>query len=341
MVKKKDKEEPTTSSASMSLAMKAVEKKFGAGVLKWLEDVPVDGYEFISTGSMGLDYALGGGLVRGRVVEIYGPPGSGKSTLAMATVVDANQKGMKALYIDAERALDPKLPRQYGVDPSMFLLEDAPVSVEDHFEILETTISSREFGVCVVDSVTALITTAEMEAATDKEFMGKIPKFLSEKLRRLIQLLGETNTLLIFINQLRNKIGVNGNPETTPGGEAIKFYATHRIRTEGGTYKSTRILNPENGEVVGHKMKYEVVKNKIAAPFRTGEIDLIYGKGYDVAGELVDIGSSLGVIEQSGAWFKTGGRSFQGRDSMKEALLTDPEVYTSVRNAVHQILFGK
>jgi recombination protein RecA len=330
------KEIEVDTDSTLAIAMRAVEKKHPAAV-KWLRDVPIDGYDFVSTGSVGMDYALGGGFVCGRIVEISGHPGCGKSTLAISTIAEANKSGIKALYVDAERALDPKLPRLYGVNPDLFLLEDAPVSVEEHFEIIEDVIHSGGVGICVLDSVTALITMAEMEADTSKEFMGKIPKFLSEKIRRLIQLLGETNTLFIFINQIRNKLGGYGNPETTTGGMAIPFYSTHRVSVSGGSSKSTRLLG-EDGSVIGHKMSYTIIKNKIGAPFRTGEIDLIYGKGFDIVGELIDLGLSLGIVDQGGAWFTYDGMRAQGKETFKEMLIEKKDTFKKLSLGIKDVL---
>lgn len=305
--------------SALGVALSGIEKDHGV-VLRWLKDVPL-GYDFIPTGCLGLDYALGGGFVRGRVVEVFGPESSGKTTLALSTLAQANQLGYNGFFADIERALAPKLPIEYGAHPDRFIIDNAPVNVETHFDIIESVIGSGEVSVCVLDSVPALITKAEMEARTDKEFMGKIPKFLSEKIRRLIQLLGESNTLFIFINQTRSKIGAYGDPETTPGGNAIKFYATHRVRVSGGQTKSSRILDDESGEVIGHKMKFEVVKNKISTPYRKGDIGLLYGHGYDLVGELVDIGLSFGLVDKGGAWYKYAESSWQGRTNMRNALL--------------------
>ncbi len=337
MAGKKKTDGESGRASTLDIALNSVIKKHGC-TIKWLKDIPKDKHEFISSGSLGLDYALGGGFVRGRIVEVYGPPGSGKSTLALRVIAEANKLGMTALYVDAERALDPEMPIKYGVDPDKFMLEDNPISAEEHFGIVETMISSGDIGVCVVDSVTALITTAEMEADTKQEFMGKMPKFLSEKIRRLIQLLGETNTLFIFINQIRNKIGAYGNPETTPGGEAIKFYSTHRVRVEGGASKTSRIVN-DKGEVIGHKLKYEVVKNKIASPYRSGELDLLYGKGFDYNGELVDLGVNLSVIEQGGAWYTYGATKMQGRDSVRKMVGEDEAFRSSLVTDINKILY--
>lgn len=309
------------SRGTLDLALSAIAKKHGV-TLKWLKDVPSE-YDFIPTGCLGLDYALGGGFVRGRIVEIFGPESSGKSTLAMSTVAQANALGLTAFYADVERALDPNLPIKYGAHPDKFILDNAPVNVETHFDMIEGIISSGEVSVCVLDSVPALITKAEMEAETNKEFMGKIPKFLSEKIRRLVQLLGESDTLFIFINQTRSKIGAYGDPETTPGGNAIKFYATHRVRVSGGQSKSSRIINEDTGEVIGHKMKFEVIKNKISAPFKKGDISLIYGHGYDIVGELVDIGVSFGLVNKSGSWYSYGGGRWQGKPNTRNALIED------------------
>lgn len=308
-------------SNTLDLALAAVEKKHGVA-LRWLKDVPST-YDFFSTGCLGLDYALGGGLVGGRIVEVFGEESSGKTSLALNTIAQANAAGHVAFFADIERALHPALPVKYGVDPTKFILDNAPVNVETHFDVIESVIGSGAVSVCVLDSVPALITRAEMDAATDKEFMGKIPKFLSEKIRRLIQLLGESNTLFIFINQTRSKIGAYGDPTTTPGGAAIKFYATHRIRVGGGASKSSRVISDTTGEVVGHKMRFEVVKNKISSPFKKGDITLLYGQGYDTVGELVDIGVSFGLIDQGGAWYSYDDQKWQGKSNVRTALIED------------------
>jgi len=337
MPKKQTKKETSTlNKRALDIAVRSANKKHGVA-LRWLSDIPDKGHDFIPTGCMGLDHALGGGLVRGRIVEIFGPPGSGKSTLALNTIAQANDMGLNAFYADVERALDPKLPAMYGVDPKRFMLDDAPISVESRFDILESVISSGEIAICVLDSVSALITAPEMKADTDKEFMGKLPKFLSEKIRRLIQFLGETNTLFIFINQVRSNLGGYGNPETTPGGAAIKFYATHRVRVSGGSSKTSRLMD-ENGEVSGHKMTFEVVKNKIAAPYRKGEIDLIYGQGYDMAGELVDIGASLGLIDQSASWFTYLGEKYQGKPNMRNFFLENNKHRYAIKGEIKELL---
>jgi len=306
---------------TLDMALAAIAKKHDVA-LKWLRDVPIT-HSFFSTGSLGLDYDLGGGLVGGRIVEIYGDEGSGKTTLALSTIAQANKAGHTCFYSDIERALDPQLPLVYGVDPDKFILNNAPVSVEKHFDIIESVISSGEISICVLDSIPALITAAEMDAATDKEFMGKIPKFLSEKIRRLIQLLGESNTLFIFINQTRSNLSPYGSPKTTPGGAAVRFYSTHRISLSGGASKSSRILDESTGEAIGHKMSYEIVKNKISSPFRKGSIDLLWGNGYDLVGELVDIGVSFGLVDKGGAWLTYQGKKYQGKPNMKNALLED------------------
>lgn len=331
MAKKSDKK------VTLDLALAAIEKKHSV-VLKWLKDVP-GGHDFISTGCLGLDYALGGGFVRGRIIEIYGDEGSGKSTLALSTIAAANKAGHTAFYSDIERALDPKLPLVYGVDPNMFILNNAPVSVEKHFDIIESVIRSGEVSICVLDSIPALITTAEMDADTDKEFMGKIPKFLSEKIRRLIQLLGESNTLFIFINQTRSNLSPYGNPVTTPGGRAVRFYSTHRVSLSGAGAKSRRIMDDKTGDAIGHRMTFEVVKNKISAPFRKGDIDLIWGKGYDLVGELVDVGISFGLIDKGGSWLTYCGKKYQGKSNMRDALLEDDIMRNMLRGDIKTFLY--
>jgi len=330
-------------SSTLDLAFSAVNKKHGA-VLKWLSEVPNEEISFISTGSISLDYALGGGLPRGRIVEIYGWESSGKSTLAMGVAAEACRMDLKCLYIDAERALDPRLPIAYGVDPSKFILEDAPITAEEHFEIIQDVVSSGDIGVCVLDSVSSLVPRAVMEGDVGDSHVGVLARLLSQGCTKLIHLLGETNTLFIFINQYREKIlKMPGDPKTTSGGNAIKFYATHRIEVLGsGKTKAGAIFGP-NGETIGHKMHFRVLKNKVGIPYRGGSIDLIYGQGYDRINDLIDVAIDLGVLEVGGAWFtyrkgEAGEVKRQGKENMRAVLLEDVSVRAAMLSDVKAIL---
>ena len=341
MVKKK-KEDASKDSrpigAELSIALNAVNKKHGK-IISFLDETPDEKFEFISTGSISLDHALGGGFPRGRMVEICGWEGSGKSTLAMSTIAEANKMGLSALYLDIERALDPRLPVAYGVDPSMFLLEDAPFSAEEHLEVMEALISSGKVGVCVLDSITALMPKAELEGSIGDSHIGLQARLLSQACRKLVQLLGETNTLMIFINQYREKImSVPGDPKVVSGGNATKFYCTHRVEVAGsGKYKSGKILGV-GGDVIGQKMTYQVMKNKLSAPWRTGTLDLVYGQGYDVFAELVDLGTDLGVVDVKGSWYQYGELRAQGKDKFKLLLMEKYEDKKALETTVREML---
>ena len=339
--KKETKEVVEKSKASvLDIALKAINKKHGAAI-RWLDDVPKENISYISTGSMSLDSALGGhGFPRGRVVEIFGWESCGKSTLAMSTAAEANKLGLNCLYIDAERALDPRLPVSYGVDPKKFILEDAALPAETHLDILESAVSSGDVGMVVVDSVTALTPKAILEGSYGDTTIGLQARLLSQSLSKLIHLIGETNTLLIFINQFREKINMyGGDPKTTSGGNAIRFYATHRVEIAGsGKTKSDRILGSD-GNIVGHRMKFKVVKNKLGVPFRSGGIDLIYGKGYDTTSELVELAVDFGIIDVAGSWYSFGEENrFQGKDGFKKFVAENGEARNTIAQKVNFVL---
>ncbi len=342
MAKKKKKEKvnevQVPGRAELAVALKAVNKKHG-DILKWLSETPDERIEFISTGSISLDHALGGGFPRGRMVEIFGWEGSGKSTLAMSTIAEANKMGLDAVYLDVERALDPRLPVMYGVDPGMFLLEDAPFSAEDHLEVMEALISSGSVGVCVLDSITALMPQAELDGAIGDQHVGRQARLLSQACRKLVQLLGETNTLMIFINQYREKIlKVPGDPKVVSGGNATKFYCTHRVEVAGsGKYKSGQILGVD-GDIIGHKMGYKIMKNKLAPPWRTGTLDLVYGRGYDVFSELVSLCTDLGLVDLKGSWYQYKEIRAQGTDNFKLLLMEDPLLKQELEAQVRDML---
>ena len=288
---------------SLNLAMKAIEKKYGS-VISTLEDHGDMRIPTVSTGSLGLDLALGrGGMALGRVYEIFGPAGGGKSTLAVNVVIQAQRRKMSCIYVDAEHAIDPELLRAYGVNTKELKIVQG-YDGEGNLDILERLVKTGAFKVAVVDSVSALIPRAESVVDIDVEQMGKHGKLMSKALRRITPIANQTGTLIIFINQLRMKLGGYGNPETTTGGESLPFYSTGRISVRGPESVKRRIIDDVTGEVIGHKTIFEIVKNKLAAPFKKSEIRLIYGQGYDTYREVLDMATDLGVVDKSGSWYK-------------------------------------
>ncbi len=308
---------------ALDLAVSQIEKSFGKGsIMKLGADALIRDVSTISTGSLGLDIALGvGGMPRGRVVEIYGPEASGKTTLALQLVAEAQKKGGVCAFIDAEHALDVVYARKLGVRT-----EDLYISQPDHgeqaLEIAETLVRTAAIDVLVVDSVAALVPRAEIEGEMGDPQMGLQARLMSQALRKLTAAIARSQTIVVFINQIRMKIGVMfGNPETTTGGNALKFYASVRLDIR-------RIGNIKEGEsVVGSRTKVRVVKNKVAPPFKEAEFDIIYGQGISRDGEVVDLGAECGVIEKSGAWYSfEGERIGQGRENTKEYLRDHAEV---------------
>jgi len=341
--KKATKSTVEVSRGTLDIALSSIQKKHGH-VIQWLSEAPEDSIEFIPTGSVSLDYALGGGFPRGRIVEIFGWESSGKSTLAMSVAAEANRMGLSCLYVDAERALDKRLPISYGVDPTRFILQDPPITAEEHFSIIQDLVGSGGIGVCIVDSVSSLIPKAVMNGEVGDSHVGVLARFLSQECTKLIHLLGETNTLFIFINQFREKImRTPGDPKTTSGGNAIKFYATHRVEVVGSGKTQGGSIKDEKGATIGHRMKFKVLKNKLGVPYRSGEIDLIYGKGYDTLGELVDLATDFGIIEQAGAWFtynkgKEGETKKQGKEGMKAYISENTVLRTTLLLEVKEVL---
>lgn len=302
---KKENVEVTTDVASLNLALRAIEKKYG-NVVSDLEDHGDMRIPTVSTGSLGLDLALGcGGLGLGRICEIFGPAGGGKSTLAVNVIIQAQKRGMSCLYIDAEHAIDPRLLRAYGVNTKDLKIVQG-YDGEGNLDILERLVKTGSFKIAVVDSVSALIPRAEAIVDIDTEQMGKHGKLMSKALRRITPIANQTGTLIIFINQLRMKLVSFGNPETTTGGESIPFYSTARISVRGPEAVKRRIVDEISGEVIGHRTIFEIVKNKLAAPFKKSEINLIYGQGYDTHREILDIATDLGIVDKSGSWYKYG-----------------------------------
>lgn len=292
---------------SLDLAQKELIKKYGnvINTLSEYEDEPI---KTVSTGCISLDLALGnGGVALGRIYEFYGPYSSGKTTLALSVIVQAQKRGLKCMFLDAEHSLDKELAAGYGVKLDQLLYARAYTG-EDNLNILEKCVESNEIDVAVVDSVSALIPTAEAEADIEDMFVGQHARLMSKALRRLAPLASKTNTMIIFINQLRNKIMRNsyGNPETTTGGEALNFYATGRISVRGPEAKSRRLSDKDinDGEVYGHETIFSIEKNKLSAPFKEARVNLIYGKGYDIYHELAVLATDLGIFDKRGSWYK-------------------------------------
>ncbi|WP_346317134.1 recombinase RecA [Chitinophaga sp. YIM B06452] len=315
---------------ALRLTMDKIDKDFGKGAVMMMGEKPDVPMEFISTGSLGLDIALGiGGLPKGRVIEIYGPESSGKTTLAIHTIAEAQKKGGICAIIDAEHAFDSTYARKLGVDVDSLLISQ-PDHGEQALEIADRLILSGAVDVVVIDSVAALVPKGELEGEMGESKMGLQARLMSQALRKLTATISKTNCCCIFINQLREKIGVMfGNPETTTGGNALKFYASVRLDIR-------RMSQIKDGdEAVGNRVKVKVVKNKVAPPFRQAEFDIIFGMGISKVGELIDMGVEYGIIQKSGSWFSYEGNKLgQGRDAVKQLLLDNPEVATEVETKI-------
>ena len=307
---------------ALEQAVQQIDKQFGKGALVRLGDKPHEVIQSISTGSIGVDSALGiGGIPRGRVIEVFGPESSGKTTLTLHVIAEAQKHGGLAAFIDAEHALDPDYAKKLGVDVDNLMVSQ-PDSGEQALEIAEALVRSAAIDVVVIDSVAALVPKAELEGEMGDASMGLQARLMSQALRKLTAVVSKSKTTLIFINQIREKIGVMfGNPETTTGGRALKFYSSVRIDIR-------RINAIKDGEVVvGSRTKVKVVKNKVAPPFRIAEFDIAYGEGISKTGELIDIGVEMKIIEKSGAWFSYGDlRIGQGRENTKQFFRENPDV---------------
>ncbi len=317
---------------ALDAALVQIERAFGKGsVMKLGARQQVDA-EVVSTGSLGLDIALGiGGLPKGRIVEIYGPESSGKTTLALHAVAEAQKAGGTAAFIDAEHALDPTYARKLGVDVDELLISQ-PDAGEQALEIADTLVRSGAIDVLVVDSVAALVPRAELEGEMGDSHVGLQARLMSQALRKLTSSIARSNCLVVFINQIRLKIGVMfGSPETTTGGNALKFYATIRLDIRRiGAIK-------DRDTVVGNQTRVKVVKNKMAPPFRTVEFDIMYGEGVSKTGELLDLGVQAGVVEKAGAWFSYDGQRIgQGRENAKGFLRDNPEMAADIEHKVRQ-----
>ena len=316
-------------------AMSQIEKMYGKGSIMRLGDRTALNVEFIPTGSLALDVALGiGGLPKGRIIEIYGPESSGKTTLALHIVAEAQKRGGEVAYIDAEHALDPTYARALGVDIDSMLISQ-PDTGEQGLEICEALVRSGAIDVVVVDSVAALTPRAEIEGDMGDSHVGLLARLMSQALRKLAGSIAKTNCIVIFINQLREKVGVMyGNPEVTTGGRALKFYSSVRIDVR-------RVETLKNGsEMIGNRTRAKVVKNKMAPPFREAEFDIMYGEGIAHAGELIDLGVKLDLVQKAGSWFSMGEtRLGQGRDAAKQYLKDNPEVADNLEAAIRRDFF--
>lgn len=320
----------TAKSEALATALSQIEKKYGKGSIMKLGDNASMNVEAISTGSLGLDIALGiGGVPKGRIVEIYGPESSGKTTIALHVVAEAQKSGGEAAFIDVEHALDPVYARNLGVDIDSLLVSQ-PDTGEQALEIAEALVRSGALDVVVVDSVAALVTRAEIEGDMGDSHVGVQARLMSSALRKLTSAISKSNCVVIFINQLREKVGVvYGNPEVTPGGRALKFYASVRIDIR----KAETIKN--GTEMVGSHTKAKVVKNKVAPPFKVAEFDIMYGKGISKSGEIVDLAVQFDIIHKSGAWFSYNDeRLGQGRDNIKALLESNKELSDEIEAKV-------
>lgn len=340
-VDKADKTGPSSPAAekakALALTMEKLDKAFGKGTVMKLSDQKVNDIPAVSTGSLSLDIALGiGGLPRGRVVEIYGPESSGKTTLTMHAIAEAQKAGGTAAFIDAEHAFDPSYARKLGIDVDNLLIAQ-PDNGEQALEIADQLISSGAIDIIVIDSVAALVPKGELEGDMGDSKVGLHARLMSQALRKLTGTINKTNCLCIFINQLREKIGVMfGSPETTTGGNALKFYASVRL-----DIRRIGQIKEDKDNVTGNRTKVKVVKNKVAPPFKVVEFDIIYGQGISKVGEIVDLGVDMGIIGKSGSWFSYDGNKIgQGREAVKTLLLDNPELADQIEAKIRVMAKG-
>jgi recombination protein RecA len=322
---------------ALKLTLDKLDKTYGKGTVMKMGDAPVVEVEVIPSGSLGLDLALGvGGYPRGRVIEIYGPESSGKTTLTLHAIAEAQKKGGIAAFIDAEHAFDRFYAENLGIDVDNLIISQ-PDNGEQALEIVDNLIRSGAIDIVVIDSVAALTPKSEIEGEMGDSKMGLHARLMSQALRKLTGSISKTNCTVIFINQLREKIGVMfGNPETTTGGNALKFYSSVRVDIR----RSTQIKNTD-GEVMGNKTRVKIVKNKVAPPFRLTEFDIMYGQGISKVGEILDIGVDLGIIKKSGSWFSYGDTKLgQGRDSVKNLIKENPDLMDELEEKITAAIKG-
>ncbi len=317
---------------NIQIAVDAIEKQFGKGSIMKLGEAGQFNVEVVSTGSLSLDLALGaGGVPKGRIIEIYGPESSGKTTLAYHVIAQAQRNGGIAAFIDAEHALDPEYAKNIGVDIDKLLISQ-PDTGEQALEITETLVRSNSIDVLVVDSVAALVPRAEIEGDMGDSHMGLQARLMSQALRKLTGIISKTNTVVIFINQIRMKIGVMfGNPETTAGGQALKFYSSVRMDIR----RMEQLKDGDN--VIGNKVKVKIVKNKVAPPFRTAEFDIMFNEGISKVGEIVDLGVKFGIVSKAGAWYEYKEEKIgQGREAAKQYLKDNPKIATEIEALIRE-----
>ena len=309
-----------------------IEKQFGKGAIMKLGEGGLKDIDVVSSGSLALDIALGvGGYPKGRIIEIYGPESSGKTTFALHAIAEVQKTGGKEAFIDAEHALDPVYAKKLGVNINDLLLSQ-PDTGEQALEICEALVRSEAMSIIVIDSVAALVPQAEIEGEMGDSHVGLQARLMSQALRKLSGAINKTNTICIFINQLREKVGVMfGNPETTPGGRALKFYSSIRLDVR----RAEQIK--QGTDVIGNKTVVKVVKNKVAPPFKTAEVDIMYGEGVSKEGEIVDIASNLGIIDKSGAWFSYNGEKIgQGKENVKLLLKENKSLFDEINSKVRE-----
>lgn len=321
---------------ALEVAVSQIEKQFGSGSIMKLGEQQNIEADTISTGSLGLDIALGGGIPKGRVVEIYGPEASGKTTLALHVIAEAQRTSGTVAFVDAEHALDPEYSRKIGVDLDNLLVSQ-PDTGEQALEITETLVRSNAVDVVVVDSVAALVPKAEIEGEMGDSHVGLQARLMSQALRKLTGTVSKSNTTVIFINQLRMKIGVMfGSPETTPGGQALKYYSSVRIEV-----RRTQAIK-QGEETVGNNVKSKVVKNKVAPPFKTAEFDIMYNEGISGSGDVLDLAVKHELVTKSGAWYAYEGEKIgQGREAAKQYLKDNPKVYQELEDEIRKQALGK
>ena len=317
---------------ALEAALGQIEKQFGKGSVMKLGEFKAMNVEAIPTGALSLDIALGiGGIPKGRIIEVYGPESSGKTTLALHMIAEAQKKGGEAAFIDAEHALDPVYAKHLGVDIDNLIVSQ-PDTGEQALEIAEALVRSGAIDIIVVDSVAALVPKAEIDGDMGDAHVGLQARLMSQALRKLAGVINKSNSVIVFINQLREKVGIMfGNPETTPGGRALKFYASVRMDIR-------KVENiKQDGDVVGNRVRVKVVKNKVAPPFREAEFDIVYGKGISKSGNILDLGINLGLIDKSGSWFGyNGNRIGQGRENAKKYLEDNPEIMQEVEDKIRK-----
>ncbi len=316
---------------ALETALAQIEKSYGKGAIMRLGENIAVNVEAVPSGSLSLDLALGiGGVPKGRIIEIYGPESSGKTTLALHILASTQKMGGEVAFIDAEHALEPAYARALGVDIDSLLISQ-PDTGEQALEITEALVRSGAVDAIVVDSVAALVPRTEIEGEMGDSFVGLQARLMSQALRKLAGSISKTNCIVVFINQLREKIGISyGNPETTTGGRALKFYASVRIDVR-------RIETLKNGnEMIGNRTRAKIIKNKVAPPFREAEFDIMYGEGISLSGELVDLGTKLGLVEKSGSWYTVAGNRIQGRDGTKEFLKNNPEIAGNLEEEIRK-----